>query len=148
GGVLELYDCNDEMLERIAWGYASSDGLQSASGYSLSWCEHSETWAQSQPTPGSEEIEWRNNESCPGPCVPPERLVFNEVLYDLVGPDGGGEFIELIGEPNTHISQVTLWAINGHDGEPFLRPIEIDGTTDENGFYLIGGDEIDGRDQT
>lgn len=148
GGVLELYDCHDEMLERIAWGYASSDGLQSASGYSLSWCEQTQNWAQSQPTPGVEDLQWRNDESCPAPCVPPERLVFNEVLYDLVGPDGGGEFIELIGEPNMHISQVTLWAINGYDGEPFLRPVHIDGTTDENGFYIIGGDEIEGRDQT
>lgn len=148
GGVVELYDCNDEMLQRLAWGYAASNGLKSASGYSLSWCEQRQEWAQSRPSPSVVDVEWRNAESCPAPCEPPERLVFNEVLYDLVGPDGGGEFIELIGEPNTRISHVTLWAINGYDGKPFLRPIEIDGTTDANGFYLIGGDEIDGRDQT
>lgn len=148
GGVIELYDCNDELLQSLAWGYAASNGVKSASGYSLSWCEQRQEWAQSRPTPNVKDIEWRDAESCPAPCEPPERLVFNEVLYDLVGPDGGGEFIELIGEPNTHISQVTLWAINGHDGKPFLRPIEIDGTTDAHGFYLIGGDEIDGRDQT
>lgn len=148
GGVIELYDCNDEMIDSIAWGYATADGLASASGYSLSWCEQEDTWAQSTPTPNASEIEWRDPAQCAAPCKPPERLLFNEVLYDLIGPDGGSEFIELIGEPNTQLSNITLWTVNGYNGEPFLRPIEIEGTTDDDGFYLIGGEDIDGRDQT
>lgn len=148
GGVLELHSCDGEILDQIAWGYATSDGLKSASGYSLSWCEHTQRWAQSHPTPNAFETEWRNEEVCPGPCNVPDSLVFNEVFYDLVGPDGGGEFIELIGAPHTAIHHVTLWAINGHDGEPFLRPMILEGSTDENGYYLIGGDEIEGRDHT
>lgn len=148
GGVLELLGCDGALLDQITWGYAASNGLKSASGYSFSWCETTERWAQSRPTPGNPAIEWRNEDACPAPCAVPPRLVFNEVLYDLVGPDGGGEFIELIGEPNMPITQVTLWAINGHDGEPFLRPMVLEGSTDADGFYLIGGDEIEGRDHT
>lgn len=148
GGVLELQDCNGEILDQIAWGYATSDGLKATSGFSLSWCDSTEQWAQSVPSPGDLAIDWRNDTQCPGPCEVPDRLVFNEVLYDLVGADGGGEFIELIGAPNTPLRDVTLWAINGHDGEPFLKPMHLDGTTDADGFYLIGGDEIQGRDFT
>lgn len=148
GGVMELRDCHGEILDQIAWGYATSDGLKSASGFSISWCEPTQQWAQSVPTPGDPAVEWRNAEQCPGPCEVPDRLVINEVLYDLVGPDGGGEFIELIGAPKMPISDVTLWAINGHDGEPFLKPMILEGETDADGYYLIGGDEIQGRDFT
>lgn len=148
GGVLELQSCEGEVLEQIVWGYAASDGLKSASGYSLAWCESEERWAQSHPHPGEHDAQWRNEDQCSAPCEVPDRLVFNEVLYDLVGPDGGAEFIELVGAPNMDISQVTLWAINGHDGEPFIPKMELEGQTDEDGFFIIGGDEIDGRDHT
>lgn len=148
GGVLELQSCDGEVLEQIVWGYAASDGLKSASGYSLSWCEATEQWAQSHPHPGEQEIAWRNEDQCPAPCHVPDALVFNEVLYDLEGPDGGKEFIELIGAPDTEISQITLWAINGHDGKPFIPKMTLEGSTDADGYFIVGGDEIEGRDVT
>lgn len=148
GGVVELYDCEGNQQDLVEWGYASATNLTVRSGFSFSWCEPLAQWALSVPTPGQHEVEWRTADTCPAPCKPPENVWINEVLYDLVGADNGGEFVELISDPHTDLSQVTLWAINGYDGEPFLKPMLLEGFTDENGFYLIGGTDIDDRDAT
>lgn len=148
GGVIELYSCEGELLHQLAWGSATATRVPVRSGLSLSWCEDQQTWASSLPTPGAPELEWRDERECPPPCTPPERLVFNEVLYDLVGADGGGEFIELITEPNTPIQGVWLHGINGSNGKSLFRPMRLEGESDAEGFFLIGGEEIEGRDVT
>lgn len=147
GGVIELYSCRNERIHSVAWGSATATRLAIRSGFSLSWCAEQQQWALSVPNLGSPETIWRNAEACPPSCEPPDRLVFNEVLYDLIGADDGGEFIELLGPPTTSLHGVSLHAVNGSNGKPLFKAITLHGMTDEQGYYLIAGHQLDERDQ-
>lgn len=148
GGIIELRSCDHRLLDTLAWGSATPERLAVRSGFSLSWCPFTERWAHTLPTPGTPEKAWRNDAECPKPCAPSPILLINEVLYDLVGADGGGEFIELLTTPNTPLDGLRLHGVNGSNGRPLFSAIQLRGESDDEGYFVIGGDEIAGRQMT
>lgn len=83
------------------------------------------------PTPGA------SNQSTGGPDT---TVVINEVDSDTPGSDTA-EFIELYdgGVGNTPLDGLVLVLYNGSDDQSYLA-IDLDGqTTDENGFFVVGG---------
>lgn len=148
GGIIELRGCDHGLLDTLAWGTATPDRLPVRSGFTLSWCPYTQRWANTVPTPGAPEKRWRNDAECLLPCAPPPFLVINEVLYDLVGADGGGEFIELLTTPNTALDGLRLHGINGANGRPLFGAIALRGESDDEGYFVIGGDEIVARAMT
>lgn len=147
GGVIELRDCAHELVDYLAWGSATPDRQNVRSGWSLAWCDTHQRWGHAKPSPAAPTIEWRSDDDCPPPCEPPEALWINEVLYDPLGADGGKEFIELRTHPHTAVDGVRLHGINGSNGQPLFRAIPLTGRSDADGFFLLGGYEIDDRDQ-
>lgn len=148
GGVIDLYDCHGERVDSVAWGQATTTHVRPKSGQALAYCESDDAWGLAAPTPASANGLWVDPRFCAAPCAMPDLLLINEVLYDLVGADNGGEFIELWGAPSTSVDGTLLHGINGSDGKPLFKPIALTGETDANGYYLIGGTDIDGRDAT
>jgi len=75
---------------------------------------------------------------------PPERMItINEVDADNAGTDSA-EFIELYdgGTGNTALDGLNIVLFNGSNDTAY-RTISLDGqTTDENGFFVIGSDNV------
>lgn len=74
---------------------------------------------------------------------PATGIVINEVDSDTPGSDTG-EFIELFdgGAGNTSLDGLVLVLYNGSDDQSYLA-IDLDGqTTDENGFFVVGGADV------
>lgn len=148
GGVLELLDCEGEVVDAADWGDASSSGLTVRTGWSLALCDVTGDWLVSKGSFAGTNGEWRDPTACPVPCARPPWLRINEVLYDLVGADGEGEFIELWGPPHTPMTGIRLRGVNGGDGKPLFTPMVLDGATDEEGMYLIAGRDHSNRNAT
>ena len=75
---------------------------------------------------------------------PPERMItINEVDADNTSTDSA-EFIELYdgGAGNTSLDGLNIVLFNGNDDSEY-RTISLDGqTTDENGFFVIGSENV------
>lgn len=145
GGVLELRACDDQLLDVLDWGDASAASRAIRSGYSLSLCEATGEWLVASTSLGAPNGRWRDPLACPVSCSRPQWLVINEILYDLVGADGEGEFIELRTEPLAPMQGIRVHGVNGNDGKPLFAPLVLAGHADERGYYLIAGADYPDR---
>ena len=83
---------------------------------------------------------------CPAGCdfgrdddctpVPPAVVLVNEVLYDAVGADADGAFIELHGPPGTDLSGYAVVGVNG-SGAGDYATIPLSGTIPADGLFVI-----------
>lgn len=88
--------------------------------------------------------------SSPSACAPTERceaggcvarpapagVVINEVLYDIVGADPPGVFIELFGPAGTDLRGFRLVGINGNGGAIYAT-IQLSGSIPPDGYFVI-----------
>ena len=146
GGVVELLNCTGAIADSMDWGDASSSSRPVRSGYTLARCDSTGDWLQAGGSFGDKNGGWRDPLACPVDCSRPEWLVINEIFYDLVGADGGGEFIELYGPPNLPVDGLRVRGVNGSNGDALFTPIMLTGTTDDFGYYLIAGEDHATRD--
>ncbi len=72
------------------------------------------------------------------------QVVINEVDADQTGTDTG-EFIELLGAPNTSLNGLVVVLFNGSDDQSYAA-YDLSGSTDANGFYVLGTDTVTGVD--
>lgn len=70
-----------------------------------------------------------------GQCTPPTVLI-NEIVYDAVGSDAKGVFIELKGPPNTVLDGLKISGINGNGGKPYTSFL-LWGTISATGYFVI-----------
>jgi len=92
------------------------------------------TWLQvASPTPLKENL-------CPRPPPPPEGVVVNEVLAArwTNRSQQQGSFVELVGPPFTPLKGLVLLALGEEDRGTALLALPLTGSTDSNGFYLVG----------
>ncbi|UTW56560.1 hypothetical protein [Kordiimonas sp. SCSIO 12610] len=78
---------------------------------------------------------------------PATNIVINEIDADNVGTDSS-EFIELYdgGVGNTPLDGLVLVLFNGNNDQSY-RTIDLTGfTTDENGFFVVGSENVDNVD--
>lgn len=72
------------------------------------------------------------------------QVVINELDADQTGTDTT-EFIELLGAPNTSLDGLVAVFFNGNDDLSYAA-FDLTGSTDANGFYILGTDSITGAD--
>ncbi len=74
-------------------------------------------------------------------------FVINEIDSDTPGADRQ-EYVELKGNPGESADGLLLVAFDGSDGAiTFSAPFDLTGlVADENGYLLIGSDEVPGAD--
>ncbi|WP_179218068.1 DUF5689 domain-containing protein [Dokdonia pacifica] len=79
-------------------------------------------------------------------CLSFGQVVINEVDADQTGTDTM-EFVELFSEtPNQSLDGLVLVLFNGSDDASY-NAIDLTGfSTDANGFFIVGGDEVTGAD--
>ncbi|HQU15164.1 MAG: hypothetical protein B7Z66_05895 [Chromatiales bacterium 21-64-14] len=70
-------------------------------------------------------------------------LLLSEVLYDAVGSDNGGVFVELSGAPGTSLAGVSLEGVNGADGRVYLT-LPLSGVIPASGLFVVADDAGDG----
>lgn len=72
------------------------------------------------------------------------QIVINEVDADQTGTDAT-EFIELLGAANSSVEDYVVVLFNGSDNLSY-NSFDLTGTTDANGFYILGSDMVAGAD--
>lgn len=96
------------------------------------------------PTPGApNRAEHGDCDAAPCTGLPAGAVRINEVRYDPPGADGAGEreFIELHAASGAQTSGLSLYLVNGSDGEPYADPIPVPGW-ESNPYVVIGGTAI------
>ncbi|MBN1947857.1 MAG: hypothetical protein JW797_19480 [Bradymonadales bacterium] len=155
GGTLKLRDCEDVVIDAVAWGVGASlqgEGPAApapAAGQSLGRCpqasDTNNNYADfkliATPTRGVENTNFVNPEDCGiTVCVPGAlngKVVLNELLYDPVGTDSvGPTFIELRGEAGTDLTDAQLQFFSG-SGTPG-RTLTLGGVIPASGYYVVG----------
>lgn len=69
--------------------------------------------------------------------------LLSEVLYDAVGADAGGVFVEVSGAPGTDLSGFVLEGINGANGS-ITESVALAGTIPGDGLFVVASDRGDG----
>jgi hypothetical protein len=77
------------------------------------------------------------------PPVAPAATVISEALYDAVGADNGGVFVELFGTPGTVLDGLALEGVNGGDGSVYLT-LALTGVIPGDGVFVVADDSGDG----
>jgi len=77
--------------------------------------------------------DFTNDDDCP---APPAVILVNEVLYDAVGADAAGAFIELYGAPGTPLAGYDVVGVNGATGADYMT-IPLAGTMPASGLFVI-----------
>jgi len=77
------------------------------------------------------------------PPIASAATVISEVLYDAVGSDNGGVFVELSGTPGTVIDGLALEGVNGGDGSVYLT-LALSGQIPGDGVFVVADDSGDG----
>jgi hypothetical protein len=75
--------------------------------------------------------------------VAPAATVISEALYDAVGADNGGVFVELFGTPGTVLDGLALDGVNGGDGSVYLT-LALTGVIPGDGVFVVADDSGDG----
>ncbi len=70
-------------------------------------------------------------------CVVPTGIVISEIVYNSDGFPDTESFIELHGPPGAALDGLSLVGVNGNGGVDYVT-IELSGTTDSAGIYLVG----------
>ncbi|CAL8285121.1 unnamed protein product [Merluccius merluccius] len=78
--------------------------------------------------------------ACPRPPPPPEGVVVNEVSVPRWTNQSQqqGAFVELVGPPLTPLKGLVLLALGDEDRGAAILALPLTGSTDANGFYLVG----------
>jgi hypothetical protein len=160
GGTAILYDCQDEVLDTVAWG--TGEGLDGegdpapapGEGESIARCpEGTDTddnltdFHLATATPWEPNADYLTPAECGLVDCEPGALdgevVINEVLYDPDEADGTHlTFIEIRGTPGAVLAGTTLVARNrssGAEGDV----VELTGVVPASGFYVVGQDLSD-----
>ena len=75
--------------------------------------------------------------------VAPAATVISEALYDAVGADNGGVFVELFGTPGTALDGLALEGVNGGDGSVYVT-LALTGVIPGDGVFVVADDSGDG----
>jgi hypothetical protein len=153
--ALLLLDCDDAIVDGVAWGSGSdtvTDALgvtdvgQLEPGSSASRCGPSGGLYAAVPSPGAPNSGFVDESECAAGCgtIEPAWILVNEVLFDPPGRDGAGEleFVELRGPPGAVIQGWSLLGIDGARDAVWLGPVRLEGNFDENGLLVVGGSSV------
>jgi len=164
-GSVELFDCNGDRMEGLAWGTGTRGDGEAApaisDGESLARCPGADASGDNAtdfhtsdaPTRGEVNDDFVDEGICEAvvvDCVPGaavDDLVINEVLPNPPGTDTTeAEFIELYGSPGLGVTDMTVELVNGSNLEVYASGT-LSGGTDEDGFFVISGRQLPGAIQ-
>ncbi len=166
---LVVYDCDGETaLDALAYGAFDEEEISAGEGTSAPEAKDGATLARcadaddtnnnvadfgvAAATPGLPNADFQDALFCDTTvteCVlgAVGAVRINEALTNPSGPDADAEFIELRGTPGQSLSGIWISGVNGSNGTAFVGPIRLNGTFDDNGYFVLGGTLVPERDQ-